>query len=66
MPVKEWTKSDKGFLYGIDISNQVYRSLGVKASHPTVDSSKRASKGIKTLVLYYEDSEWSPKLRLVA
>ena len=49
-----------GTLYGIDVSNAVYQMHGVKASNPTVSDDKRASMtGVKSIDLYYRDSEWS-------
>jgi hypothetical protein len=47
-----------GQLFGIDISNEVYRLSGgaVHASHPSVDFAKRASNGIKWITLkYFQD-----------
>ena len=62
--VKDWNtckrKGQLGSLYGIDISNAVYQMHGVKASNPTVSDDKRASMtGVKSIDLYYRDSEWS-------
>lgn len=44
-----------GQLFGIDLSNEVYRLTNGKipASNPSVDYSKPARKGIKTLKLTY-------------
>lgn len=62
MSIKEFNKAKKdslGQLFGIDISNHVYREYGVKAYNPTVDGIKtRAKNGIKTLQLYYRDDSW--------
>ena len=62
MPIGAWNTaralSQLGHLYGVDISNAVYRSSGVKASMPTVDDSARAKGGIKVIELTYADSTW--------
>ena len=61
MDVKDWNKARKqslGQLYGIDISNEVYREHGVAASNPTVDDRRKARNGIKYLTLTYNDSAW--------
>lgn len=63
MDSKEWTKiknkKQLGHLYGVAISNEVYRIMhkSVVAWNPSVDDSRRASKGIKTLVLRYPMTE---------
>lgn len=63
MDAKEWHKLKKnsqlGSLYGIDISNAVYREYGVKAHCPTVSDRDNARGGIKRLTLYYNDSQWT-------
>ena len=64
MDAKAWTKARSkglGMLYGIDISNAVYREYGIKAYNPTVADRDRAKAGIKTIQLYYADSVWIPK-----
>jgi len=51
-------KGHLGQLYGIDVSNEVYRLSGraVRAHNPSVDDTRKASKGIKTISLtYYQD-----------
>lgn len=62
MPAKEWlackAKGQLGALYGVDISNQVYREFGVQASNPIVADDMRAKGGIKVLELSYADSTW--------
>lgn len=50
-----------GQLYGVDVSNEVYRSYGVKAYNPTVADRDKASGGVKTITLYYADADWKPK-----
>lgn len=64
MCVADWSqakrKGELGRLYGIDISNAVYHMTGVKAYHPTVDDSARASNKLKFITLTYQDSEWAP------
>lgn len=48
-----------GFLYGVDVSNEVYRRSCrlIPAHNPSVDDRKRASAGIKSITLtYYFDS----------
>lgn len=47
-----------GHLYGIEISNRVYQEYGVRATNPTVDHNTRAVKGLKTVILYYADTQW--------
>lgn len=58
MDAKAWRKADKGALYGIDVSNEVYRRHGVKACEPTVADRDRASGGLKWIDLYYTDEAW--------
>ncbi|CAM6004839.1 unnamed protein product [Sphagnum balticum] len=62
MDAKAWleckAKGQLGSLYGVDISNAVYRLSGVKASCPIVSDRDRAKNGIKVLELTYADSEW--------
>jgi hypothetical protein len=53
-------RGDLGQLYGVDISNRVFREYGVKAYNPTVDHNSRAVKGVKRLTLYYADAQWKP------
>ena len=58
IPVKEWNRYRKlgqlGALYGVDISNAVYRLYsGIYATNPTVDDSARAKDGMKRIELYY-------------
>jgi hypothetical protein len=47
-----------GCLYGIDISNEVYRTSGVNALHPIVCDTLRAKGGIKLIELSYADTKW--------
>ena len=74
MPVKDWAKAKRlgqlGMLYGVDISNTLYREHNVQAYNPTVDDRQRASQGVKIIrLVYYKpvtlryDSR--PALRLV-
>src|SRR5580698_8556167 len=70
MPIKVWSamkrRGQLGTLYGVDISNEVYRTHGVPAHNPSVDDSKRATQGIKTIKLtYYNTAIKQPKLRLI-
>jgi hypothetical protein len=62
MDAKEFNKAKKqglGQLFGIDISNHVFREYGIKAYNPSVDGIKsRAVQGVKTLQLYYKDDAW--------
>jgi hypothetical protein len=53
-----------GQLYGIDISNEVYRTYGVKAHNPTVNESIKVKTGTTTKIieLTYADSEWVEKM----
>ena len=51
-------KGDLGQLYGIDISNEVYRTRGVTACNPTVDSHGRVRNGYKWVTLIYKDDTW--------
>lgn len=59
MNSKEFSKAKKnghlGFLYGTDISNEVYRLTNrlVQAYNPSVDDSQRSFNGIKTITLSY-------------
>ena len=67
---KVWAKAKKnghlGFLYGVDISNQLHTKHGIPAYNPTVDDKARAVKGIKTISLtYYKTAKPKPVLRLV-
>ncbi len=54
-----WTKAKRtgqlGALYGIDISNEVYRLSRrlVPAWNPMVDDKRRASDGVKRITLTY-------------
>ena len=61
MPAKDWNASRKalGHLYGVDISNHVYRSTGIKAYQPIVDDKQRSKGGYKIIELTYIDSEWT-------
>ena len=60
----QWTitrdKGGLGGLYGVDISNTVYREYGVMACNPTVKDTDRAKNGLKTIELIYDDSAWAP------
>jgi len=62
MDAKEWAKIKKqgqlGQLYGVDISNEAYRTHGVRAHNPTVQDSDRASGGVKWVKLWYADTVW--------
>ncbi|CAK9249691.1 unnamed protein product [Sphagnum jensenii] len=62
MNAKAWldyrNKGQLGSLYGVDISNQVYRLSGVKASCPIVDDHAKSKNGVKVLELTYADAEW--------
>ena len=63
MTTKAWNeaKKDLGYLFGIEISNYIYREYGVKAYNPMVDGIRdKSKKGIKYLSLTYEDTEWKP------
>lgn len=54
MDKKEWTKANKGMLYGVDISNEIYRRYpDIYATCPTVGDNQSATKGIKTITLTY-------------
>lgn len=63
MDAKAWLKAKRdkalGALYGVDISNEVYRTFGVKAYNPTVADRDNASGGIKWITLYYADNTWT-------
>lgn len=68
---KEWAKAraknQLGQLYGIDISNAVFAfNRNIDASNPTVNDTKRASKGEKliTLTYYMRDLDKAEKLGL--
>lgn len=55
---KLWRKykdrKNLGMLYGVDISNAVYRiNHNIPASCPTVDDRRRAANGVKTIKLTY-------------
>lgn len=54
-------KGHLGQLYGVDISNAVYRAFSVKAYQPTVSDRQRAVKGVKTVSLWYQDATWIDK-----
>lgn len=72
MPADEWKITQRmghlGALYGVDISNEVYRISNrlVPAHNPMVDDSKRAKNGIKyiTLTYHYDDVESAHRLGL--
>lgn len=69
MPVAEWTKYRKsgnlGQLYGLEISNAVYRvNDAICASNPMVDDRQRAKQGVKTLTLTYFDRDFSRAAKL--
>jgi hypothetical protein len=58
MDAKLWHEVKKnrqlGYLYGVTISNEVYRSnKDIKAYNPSVDDRKRANNGIKYITLTY-------------
>lgn len=49
-----WKIQDKGMLYGVDISNYIYRQFpDVQAWNPSVNDSARARKGWKRIKLTY-------------
>ena len=51
-------KNNLGHLYGVLISNEVYRiNPAIKAHGPMVDASRRAKKGVKTIILSYFDKD---------
>lgn len=62
VPFEAWKHAAKtgnlGFLYGVDISNLVYRTHGVAAYNPTVDDTARPLSGVKFIDLYYQDAAW--------
>lgn len=64
MEAKLWTKYRNsgwlGSLYGIDISNAVYKLEGIKAYCPSVGDSDRAKAAVKTISLCYADTAWIP------
>lgn len=59
---KAWSKlrdaGDLGSLYGIDVSNEVYKTYGIKAYNPSVSHNDRARRGVKSIDLFYTDSQW--------
>lgn len=64
---KVWHKARKGkgaygveCLYNVDLSDAVREQYGVDTHNPTVDDTRRAVSGIKTLVLFYNDAAWLP------
>ena len=62
MDVKNWNSaraSGLGSLYGIDVSNAVYREYGVKAYNPIVSDRLKAKGGIKLIELSYYDTDWN-------
>lgn len=69
---KEWNKlkkaNDLGSLYGVDISNEVYRITDelVPAWNPSVCDRDRAKAGVKTIRLsyYFRDHNAAEKLGL--
>lgn len=70
MQAKTWLRAKRkgqlGMLYGVDISNFLYREHGVAAYNPTVSDRARSSNGIKTLTLnYYKASKVKVSLRLI-
>lgn len=66
---KLWQKHKKngqlGSLYGVDISNLVYRATGVKAYYPSVSDKTRAKNGLKVIFLTYVDPDWRPMSNLI-
>jgi len=62
---KAWHAADKGTLYGIDIGNDIYRMTGINTVNPSVDDHGRAYKGIKTIKIYYTDTQWAPMTNVV-
>jgi hypothetical protein len=58
-------RNDLGYLYGVVISNEVYRTnSSIDAYCPTVSDRIRASKGLKTITLTYRWKE-PPKLKVI-
>lgn len=59
-------KNQLGMLYGVDISNEVYRlsSQLIPAHNPMVDHNRNAKNGIKTISLQYhfKDHDKAEKL----
>ena len=59
IPASVWRKyraeGNLGFLYGVDVSNYVYRTSNfkIKAYNPVVSDRARAKNGIKTIELTY-------------
>lgn len=72
VPSEYWHKlranKQLGQLYGVDISNEVYRTNPeIRATNPIVSDRQRASKGIKHTTLEYRTVvKQKPKLRLVS
>ncbi len=71
---KRWheykARRNLGQLYGVDISNAVYKAdRRIHATNPTVSDRERAKGGIKRITLYYNTSvlicERKPALSLV-
>jgi hypothetical protein len=48
-----WDKMDKGTLYGIDISNEVYKTHKDIMSCPSVDDKSRARNGFKYVTITF-------------
>ena len=69
MEAKLWGKYKRsgwlGSLYGIDISNAVYKLEGIKAICPSVGDRDRAINGYKTISLCYYDTAWIPAINNV-
>lgn len=65
LDAKAWHKAKRlghlGQLYGVDISNAVFRAFSVKAYQPTVDDKAKARNGVKTVSLFYQDAAWVDK-----
>lgn len=64
---KLWAKIKKqkqlGQLYGIDISNAVYKLMNgsISAIRPSVDDKSRASNGVKSITLNYSMNQYQIK-----
>lgn len=57
------SKSNLGQLYGVDISNEVYRIVNKSFNTycPSVSDDARASKGVKKIILSYTMTEAQAK-----
>lgn len=50
---KDWEKANKGVLYGVDITNEVYKTRKNIMPCPTVSDKTRAKNGFKYITLHY-------------